>query len=80
MAQLAGAEKYTDYISAEGLDSPIECPWYDIRQSDSESSVMLEFWGMRSNSSLPSLPSPLWLGVVAPVRVLSMDQIELFDI
>ena len=27
--------------------------------------------------SLPSLPSSLWLGVVAPHRVLSMEQIEL---
>ncbi len=27
---------------------------------------MLELWGMRSTSSLPSLPGPLWPGVVAP--------------
>ena len=32
---------------------------------------------MRSASSLPSPPGPLWLGVVAPDRVLSMGQIEL---
>ena len=38
---------------------------------------MLELWGMRSTSSLPSLPGPFWPGVVAPDRVLSMDQIEL---
>ena len=38
---------------------------------------MLEFWGMRSTSSLPSLPGPLWPGVVAPDRVISMGQIEL---
>ena len=38
---------------------------------------MLELWGMRSTPSLPSLPGPLWLGVVAPDRVLSMGQIEL---
>ena len=30
--------------------------------------------------SLPLLPGPLWPGVVSPDRVLSMDQIELFDI
>ena len=30
-------------------------------------------------NSLPSLPSPLWPGVVAPERVLSMGQIEQFD-
>ena len=32
---------------------------------------------MRSTPSLPSLPGPLWPGVVAPNRILSMDQIEL---
>ena len=41
---------------------------------------MLEFWGMQSTSSLPSLPGPLWPGVVAPDRVLSMGQIELKSI
>ena len=29
---------------------------------------------------LPLLPDPLWLGVEAPDKVLSMAQIELFDI
>ena len=41
---------------------------------------MLEFGGMWSSPSLSLLPGPLWLGEVAPDRVLSMDQIELFDI
>ena len=27
---------------------------------------MLELWRMRSTPLLPSLPGPLWLGVVAP--------------
>ena len=36
-----------------------------------------EHWGMHSTSSLPSLQGPLWTGVVAPDRVLSMDLIEL---
>ena len=27
---------------------------------------MLELWGMRSTSLLPSLPGPLWPEVVAP--------------
>ena len=27
---------------------------------------MLEVWGMQSILSLPSLPGPLWSGVVAP--------------
>ena len=38
---------------------------------------MLELWGMRSTPSFPSLTGPLWLGVVAPDRVLSMGNIEL---
>ena len=38
---------------------------------------MLELWGMRGTPSLPSLPDPLWPGVVAFSRVLSMGQIEL---
>ena len=46
--------------------------------SNGEALVMLELWGMQS-TSLSSLPGPLYLGVVAPDRVLSMSQIELFD-
>ena len=41
---------------------------------------MLELWENRSTPSLPSLPDYFWLGMVAPDRVLSMGQIELFDI
>ena len=52
-----------------------ECPWYDIKQSDGEAPA-LEIWGMWSIPSLPLLPSPLCPEVVAPDRVLSMDQIE----
>ena len=59
---------------------PNECPKYDTKQSDGETPVMLEFWGMQSTPSLPVLPGPLCSGVVAPGRVLSMGQIELFDI
>ena len=40
---------------------------------------MLEFRGMRCTSLLPSHPCPLWSGVVALDRVLSMDQIELSE-
>ena len=72
MAQSAGAAKYTDCVSAEGQDSPNECPGYDTKQSDSEATVLLEIWGMRSTPSLLLLPGPLWPGVVAPDRVLSM--------
>ena len=38
---------------------------------------MLELWGMQSTPSLPLLPGPLWSGVIASERVLSMGQIEL---
>ena len=38
---------------------------------------MLELWGMRSASLLPSLPGPMWPGEVAHDKVLSMDQIKL---
>ena len=41
---------------------------------------MLEFGGMLSTSSFPWLPCALWPKVVVPDRVLSMGQIELFDI
>ena len=57
--------------------TPNECPGYDTKQSDGEVPVMLELWGMQSTSLLPSLPGPLWPGVVAPDRAQSMDQIEL---
>ena len=35
---------------------------------------------MRSTPSLPLLPGPLWPGVIAPDRILSVGQIEFFDI
>ena len=47
---------------------------YDIKQSN------FVFWGMWGTLSLPSLPGPLWSGVIAPDSVLSMGQIEPFDI
>ena len=71
--QSAGAIEYTDCISAEGKTSaphPNECPAYDTKQSDCEVPVLLEPWVMRSTHTLPSLPGPLWLGVVAPDRAL----------
>ena len=77
LAQSAGSSEYTDCISTERKNSPNECPEYDTKQYDGDAPVMLELWGMRSTPSLPSLPDPLWPEVVAPERVLSMDQIEL---
>ena len=55
-----------------GKIPPNECPAYDTKQSDGEVPAVLELWGMRSTPSLPSLPGPLWPGVVAPDRTLSM--------
>ena len=41
---------------------------------------MLDLWGMGIIPLLASLPGPLRLRGVAPNRVLSMSQIEVFDI
>ena len=60
-AQSAGAVEYTDCTSDN-----------DTKQSDGEVPAVLELWGMRSTPSLPLLPGPLWHGVVAPDRALSM--------
>ena len=49
-----------------------ECPGYDTKQSDSEVPVMLELWGMWNTCSLPLPPGPLWPGIVAPDRALTM--------
>ena len=59
------------------LVPPNECPGYDTKQSDGEVPAVLELWRMRSTPSLSSLPGPLWPGVVAPDRALSMGWIEL---
>ena len=65
---------FTDCFSVEGYDitSHNECPVYNTKQSDSEDSAILQFWGMRSTSSLPLLLGPICPGVVAADRVLSM--------
>ena len=64
-AQSAPAVEYTDCN---------ECLRYDIKQSDNEAPVMLELRGMQSTLSLPSLLESLWPEVIAPDRVLPMDQ------
>ena len=55
-----------------------ECPGYDTKQSVGEVPVR-ELWVMVSTPSLPLIPGPLSTGVVVPVRVQSMGQIELFN-
>ena len=41
---------------------------------------MLKLWGIQSTPSLSLFPGLLRPGVVAPNKVLSVGQIELFDI
>ena len=57
--------------------TPKECPGNDTKQSEDEVPVMMELWGMRCTSSLPSLPCSLWLRLVAPDMVHYMGRIEL---
>ena len=45
---------------------PNWCPGYDTKQSNGEVQAMLGLWGIRNTPSLPLLPGPLWLRVVAP--------------
>ena len=54
--------------------------WYSIKLSNGEAPVMLELWRMQSTPLLPLPSGPLWPGGLAPDRVLSVGQIELFDI
>ena len=70
--------EYTDCISAEG-QSPNECPDYDIKQSGGKALVILEFGGMWSAPSFVLLLGPLRLGMVATEKVISLDQIQLFN-
>ena len=56
---------------------PHECPAYDAKKSDGEVRVILELQRRQCTPSLPSLPGPLWPGVVEPDKLLSVGQIEL---
>ena len=78
VALKAGAVEYTDWISGEGLKLLPTSVWYGSKQSKGEDEIMLELWRMQSTPSVTSLPSPLWPGVEAPDRVLSMDQTDLY--
>ena len=67
VAQSAEAAEYTDCL-----------PGYDVKESDGEVQVMLELLDMLGGPSLQSVPT--LAGVVAPDWVLSIGQIEPFDI
>ena len=60
------------YIYTDAYPPPTSVLIYDTEQSDSKVPVMLELWRMWSTLSLPSLSVPLWPGVIAPDRALSM--------
>ena len=70
-----GCRIYRLHLCRGVRPTPNEGPEYDTKQSDGEVPVMLDVWG--SSPSLSSLPGSLWPRVIAPDRVLSMDQIEL---
>ena len=57
-----------------------KCPGYVTKQSDGNTAVMLELLRIWSTPLFPSLPGPLWPEVGAHERVLSVGQIEPFDI
>ena len=76
--KLAKAVEYTDCSGVKPRSTTSVL--YDTKQSDGEAPEILELWGIWSTLSLPSLPGPLWHGVVVPDRVLSLVKIELSDI
>ena len=49
-----------------------ECPGYNTKQSDGEVPGMQGLWRMQTTPSLPLLPGPLWPGMEALDRALSM--------
>ena len=74
-AHLAGAVEYWLHLCSGVRSLPTRSPGYDIKPTDSEAPA-LGIWGMWSTPLLPLLPGPLWPGMVATDRVLSMCQIE----
>ena len=68
-----GAVEYTDCTFAAGWDPP---PTSVLDMTLNNLMVRFQwYWslqGMQSTPSLPLLPSPLWPGMVAPERALSM--------
>ena len=67
-------------MSAEGEDPlPNVCPTYDTKQVVDSEAPVLEHLGMWSTPSLPLHPGSLWSGLVLPVRIPSMGQMEAFN-
>ena len=54
--------------------------YFDAKQSDGDAPVIMKLWEMWSTLSLPLLVVPHCPGVMASFKVLSMSQMELFDI
>ena len=71
LVQLAGTVKYIICIFAMSLKD---------MKLNGDDPVMLVLWGMWSTPFLPLLPGVLYPSEEASERVLSLGQIELFDI
>ena len=63
---------------SRGVTPSNNCPGYDTKHSNVETSV-LKLWGMWNTPSLPLLPGPLLLRVVVTVWTPSIGQVELFN-
>ena len=70
-SQLAGA---IDGAYLQRGKTPSKC----VMDMTLNTLVMLELWGMQSTPLLPSLPGPLWPGVRATDRVLSIGLTKLY--
>ena len=73
--------EYADYIPRRGAREP---PKYWVSRYDTKLYMVVRFHFLSSeewedNSALPLLPGQLRYGVVAPVTLPSMDQIDLFE-
>ena len=75
-----GCKIHRQHLCREVNSSTNECPVYDSKPSDRVALVILELWEMWSTLSLYLLTGPFQLGMVAPDKVLSMDQTELYII
>ena len=64
-------------VSQHRSRQPNEGSGYDAKQSDGETSIMLDLCEIRSNPLLPSLPGPHLLGLLVRNRLPSIGQIEL---